>query len=85
MVGEDTGPQKERVFCDGRLPTTKASATARKLGVIIWTMIIQKVAYKPPTEYLFLDQKRKQKLVERIKKNITKFDLKPDDFNFVTP
>ena len=48
-------------------------------------MIIQKVAYKPPTEYLFIDQKRKQKLVERIKKNITKFDLKPADFNFATP
>jgi hypothetical protein len=29
---------------------------ARKLGIIIWTMITQKVAYKPPTEYLFLDQ-----------------------------
>ena len=63
---------------------TAVSATARKLGVIIWTMITHKVAYKP-TEYLFLDQKRKQKLVERIKKNITKFDLKPADFNFATP
>ena len=63
---------------------TAVSATARKLGVIIWTMITQKVAYKPPTEYLFLDQKRKQKLVERIKKNITKFYLKPADFNFAT-
>jgi len=38
-------------------------------------MITNKVAYKPPTEYLFLDQKRKQKLVTRIKKQITKFDL----------
>ena len=66
---------------------TAVSATARKLGVIIWTwtMITLKVPYKPPTEYLFLDQKRKQKLVDRIKKNITKFDLKPDDFNFATP
>ncbi len=35
------------------------SATARKLGVIIWTMITKKVPYNPPTEYLFLDQKRK--------------------------
>lgn len=69
-------------FRKGR--ATAVSATARKLGVIIWTMITQKVAYKPPTEYLFLDQKRKQKLVERIRKNITKFNLKPDDFTFVT-
>lgn len=55
-----------------------------KLGVIIWTMITQQVAYKPPTEYVFLDQKRKQKLVERIKKNITKFDIKAEDFGFAT-
>ncbi len=47
-------------------------------------MITQKVEYKPPTEYLFLDQKRKQKLVDRIKKNITKFDLKPEDVGFAT-
>ncbi len=47
-------------------------------------MITQKVAYKPPTEYLFLDQKRKLKLVDRIKKNIAKFDLKPEDVGFAT-
>jgi len=55
------------------------SATARKLGVIIWTMITKKVPYKPPTEYLFLDQKRKLKMVTRIKKNIAKFDIKLED------
>ena len=58
------------------------SATARKLGVIIWTMITKKVPYKPPTEYLFLDQKRKMKMVTRIKKNIAKFDIKPEDVGF---
>src|SRR3989338_2981396 len=63
---------------------TAVSATARKLGVIIWIMITKKVAYKQPTEYLFLDQKRKMKLVERIKKNITKFDIKPEDVGFAT-
>ena len=40
--------------------------------------------YKPPTEYLFLDQKRKLKLVNRIKKNITKFGIQPEDVGFVT-
>jgi len=63
---------------------TAVSATARKLGVIIWTMITNKVAYKPPTEYLFLDQKRKQKVLDKMKKNITKFDLKKEDFCFLT-
>lgn len=63
--------------------TAAVSATARKLAVIIWTMIKKKVAYKPPTEYLFLDQKRKMKLVARIKKSITKFEIKPEDVGFV--
>jgi len=58
------------------------SATARKLGVIIWTMITKKVQYQPPTEYLFLDQKRKLKVMQRIKKNIAKFDIKPEDVGF---
>jgi transposase len=46
-------------------------------------MIKKKVAYNPPSEYLFLDQKRKMKLVARIKKTITKFELKPEDVGFV--
>jgi transposase len=64
------------------------SATARKLGVIIWTMVTKQVPYSPPKEYLFLDQKRKLKMASRIKKNIAKFDLKPEDvgfFNSLTP
>ena len=35
-------------------------ATARKLAVIIWNMVVKKVPYIPQTEYLFLDQKRKK-------------------------
>ncbi len=58
------------------------SATARKLAVIIWNMVTKKQKYKPPTEYLFLDQKRKRGLVKRIKKQIDKFDLKPEDLDF---
>ena len=64
--------------------TAAVSATARKLAVIIWNMIAKKVAYKPSIQYLFLDQKRKLKLVARIKKTINKFELKPDDLGFVT-
>jgi len=59
------------------------SATARKLGVIIWNMITKKMQYQPPTDYLFLDQKRKMKLVSRMKNNITKFELKPEELGFV--
>ena len=61
---------------------TAISATARKLAVIIWNMLVKDIPYKPPTEYLFLDQKRKMKLVSRIKRNIAKFDLKPEDVGF---
>ena len=60
------------------------SATARKLAVIIWNMLSKGVQYQPPTQYLFLDEKRKLKLVQRIKKNITKLDLKPEELGFAT-
>jgi transposase len=73
---------KRVAFKKGR--TVAVSATARKLAVIIWNMIVKKIQYEPPKEYLFLDQKRKQKLVTRIKKQITKFDIKPDEVGFVT-
>ncbi len=58
------------------------SATARKLATIIWTMISKNVPYNPPTEYLFLDQKRKMGLAKRIKKQIVKYDLKPEEIGF---
>jgi transposase len=64
--------------------TAAVSATARKLAVIIWNMISKKVAYEPPIEYLFLDQKRKSRVIEKIKKNIAKLELKPADVGFVT-
>jgi transposase len=63
---------------------TAVSATARKLGVILWNMITKKIAYNPPTEYLFLDQKRKLRLVQNIKRNIAKFEIKPEEVGFVT-
>ena len=61
---------------------TAVSATARKLAVIIWNMLAKNEQYKPPTEYLFLDQKRKRKMVSRIKAKIVKFDIKPEDVGF---
>lgn len=60
------------------------SATARKLAVIVWSMVRNKAQYSPPVEYMFLDEKRKLKLVLRMRKNIAKFDIKPDEVGFVT-
>lgn len=63
---------------------TAITATARKLAMIIWNMITKKEPYNPPEEYLFLDQKRKLGLVKRIRKNIAKFEITPDDLGFAT-
>lgn len=68
-------------FKKGR--TVAVSATARKLAVIIWNMVVKKIQYQPPKEYLFLDQRRKLKLVARIKKQITKFKLTNEELGIV--
>ena len=68
---------KRVAFRKGR--QAAVSATARKLGVIIWTMVTKKVPYNPPIEYLFLDQKRKMGMAKRIKKQMAKFDIKPEE------
>ena len=67
-------------FRKGRV--SAISATARKLAVIIWNMVIKNIPYENPEGYLFLDQKRKLGLAKRIKKQIDKFDLKPEDVGF---
>lgn len=51
------------------------TATARKLAMIIWNMVTKKEAYNPPTQYEFLDQKRKR-LVRQMRKQMVKFDIK---------
>ena len=73
---------KKVAFRKGR--QSAVSATARKLAVIIWNMGVNQVPYLPAKEYLFLDQKRQMKLVTRIRKQIAKFDFKPEQLGFVT-
>jgi transposase len=60
------------------------SALARKLAVIMWSMITKGQAYSPPTTYLCLDEKRKLGIVKRIRKTVAKFDLNPNDLGFAT-
>lgn len=57
---------------------TAVSATARKLAVIIWNMLVKGIPYNPPAQYLFLDEKRKLGLVKRIKKQMAKFEIQPE-------
>ncbi len=63
---------KRIAFRKGRV--SAISATARKLAVIIWNMIVKSVPYKQETTYESLDQKRKRK-VQEMKKLIHKFDI----------
>lgn len=58
------------------------SATARKLAVITWNMVVKGVPYHNPEEYLFRDQKKKLGLLKRIQKQITKFELESTGFQF---
>mgnify|MGYP002413070691 FL=1 len=60
------------------------SATARKLSVILWNMMTKNEQYKPETEYLFHEQKRQLKVLNRIRKQIQKFDIKPEQLGIVT-
>jgi hypothetical protein len=47
-------------------------------------MLSKKLPYQPPTEYLFLDQKRKLGLVKRIKMQMDKFDITHEELSFVS-
>jgi hypothetical protein len=60
------------------------SATARKLGIIIWNMVVKNIPYYNPENYLYLDEKRKLGIVKRIRKQVSKFNLKPEDLDFST-
>ena len=64
---------------------TAINATARKLAIIVWNMVVNGQKYNPPSQYLFLDEKRRLGLVKRLKKQISKFDIQPEQLGFATP
>jgi len=55
-------------FRKGRV--SAISATARKLAVIIWNMVVKGCQYINPAGYLFLDRKRKLGVVKRIQNKL---------------
>lgn len=69
-------------ICFRRGRAAAVSATARKLAVIIWNMIIKRIPYNPPKLYEFLDQKRKRK-VQEMRKLIAKFNLSSNDLGLM--
>jgi transposase len=54
------------------------TATARKLAIIIWNMVVKKAAYNPPNQYEFLDQKRKR-IIREMRKQISKFGITTEE------
>ena len=69
-------------FRKGRV--SAISATARKLGVIIWNMVAKNIQYNNPENYLYLDQKRKLAVQKRLQKQVENFQFSADDFIFST-
>jgi transposase len=59
------------------------TATARKLAVIIWNMVVKRISYNPPNKYEFLDQKRKRK-VREMRKLIVNYGILPQEIGFAT-
>ena len=60
------------------------TATARKLAIIIWKMVTNKVAYEPMESHMFLDEKRKLGIVKRMKKKIANLGITTQDLGLST-
>jgi len=52
------------------------------LAIIIWNMLVKGQNYNPPSQYIFLDEKRRMGLVKRIQKQISKFEIQPEQLKF---
>lgn len=58
------------------------TATARKLAVIIWNMIIKHESYCPPDSHVILE-KRRTAQIKNIKKRLFKLDLTENDMKIL--
>jgi ribosome-binding protein aMBF1 (putative translation factor) len=56
-------------------------ATARKLAVIIWTMLTKKVQFIP-YDTTKIENQIREKQVKKINKLLKVFDVKPSEINF---
>ncbi|WP_224996953.1 transposase, partial [Cesiribacter sp. SM1] len=62
-----------RRVCFRKGRSAAISATARKLAVIIWNMLVKHQPFTPPDQYEYLDQKRKRK-VRELQKQLAKLE-----------
>jgi transposase len=56
-------------------------ATARKLAVIIWTMLRKKMAYNPIPSQQYLDRIRQNQL-RNLRRKIQQLDVRPEEIDF---
>lgn len=85
-IGNMKGANLHNFFmriCIRKGRTAAITATARKLAIIIWNMVVKKMPYNPPSQYEFFEQKRKRKILE-MRKLILKLDIQPTEIGFVT-
>jgi hypothetical protein len=66
-------------------PVTALTAPARKPAVIIRDMLVKIKPTPPPLLTFFLEEKRKLKPVDWVKKQVATFGLKQEDLGFATP
>ncbi|MBN2086795.1 IS110 family transposase [Candidatus Peregrinibacteria bacterium] len=85
-IGNMKGANLHNFFiriCIRKGRTAAITATARKLSIIIWNMLVKRVPYNPPNQYEFLDQKRKRK-VREMRKLVVNYGILPHEIGFVT-
>jgi hypothetical protein len=56
-------------------------ATARKLTVIVWTMLTRKMNYNPIPSEEYLDKMRQNQL-KNIRRKIKQLNVRPDEIEF---
>lgn len=71
---------KKIAFRKGR--QAAITATARKLTVILWNIITNKVQYLPKNPYVFLDEKRRA--IAQMRKKISKLGINPNELGIFT-
>lgn len=61
---------------------TAINATARKIAIIIWNMVVKKQPYQPRENYLFVHQKRR--ILKKMKQQLKDMGLNPNEMGFTT-
>lgn len=60
------------------------SATARKIAIIIWNMVVKRQQYIPSKEHELNSEIRRQKEIRQIENRLKKHGIKPEEISFST-